>query len=42
MSDENGLILKRLDDLEITKKTQEPILIDRNDSHLKPPEPKKW
>ena len=39
---EDGIKLERIDNLEIVKKTQEPTLIDRNDSHLKPIEPKKW
>ena len=42
MADENGLKLERINNLEITKKSQQPILIDRHDSHLKPPEPNKW
>jgi hypothetical protein len=40
--DEKGIKLERIDNLDIVKKSQEPTLIDRNDSHLKPPEPKKW
>lgn len=40
--DEEGIKLERIDNLEIVKKTQEPVLIDRHDSHLKPVEPKKW
>ena len=24
------------------KKEQKPVLVDRNDSHLQPPEPNKW
>ena len=42
MSDKNGLKVEKINNLEITRKTQQPILIDRNDSHLIPPEPKKW
>tara|TARA_R110000782_G_scaffold262025_1_gene353933 strand:- start:103 stop:834 length:732 start_codon:yes stop_codon:yes gene_type:complete len=42
MSDENGLQVKHLDDLKIVKKNQDPLLIDRYDSHLKSPEPNKW
>jgi hypothetical protein len=42
MADENGLKVEKINNLEITKKSQEPILIDRNDSDLKPPEPNKW
>ena len=38
--DEEGIKLERIDNLEIVKKTQEPVLIDRHDSHLKPVEPK--
>ena len=42
MSDKNGLKVEKINNLEITRKTQQPILIDRNDSHLKPIDPKKW
>ena len=40
--DEEGIKLERINDLEIVKQEQEPILIDRHDSHLKSVEPKKW
>ena len=40
--DEEGIKLERINDLEIVKQEQEPMLIDRHDSHLKPVEPKKW
>jgi hypothetical protein len=40
--DEDGIKLERIKNLDVVKKSQEPTLIDRNDSHLKPPEPKKW
>ena len=40
--DEEGIKLERINDLEIVKQEQEPVLIDRHDSHLKPVEPKKW
>jgi hypothetical protein len=39
---EDGIKLERINTLDIVKKKQEPVLIDRHDSHLKPPEPKKW
>ena len=42
MADENGLKLERINNLDITRKSQQPVLIDRHDSHLKPPEPNKW
>ena len=42
MSDENGLKLERLNNIETTKRLQEPVLIDRHDSHLKTQEPNKW
>ena len=42
MSDKNGLKLERLNNIETTKRLQEPVLIDRHDSHLKPQEPNKW
>ena len=40
--DESGLHVKNISEIEITKKEQKPVLVDRNDSHLKPPEPNKW
>jgi len=40
--EEIGKYQERINNLEITKKSQQPILIDRHDSHLKPVEPKKW
>jgi hypothetical protein len=42
MSDEKGLKIEKLKNLKITKKVNKPVLIDRNDSHLMSPEPKKW
>ena len=39
---EDGIKLERIDTLDIVRKKQEPVLIDRHDSHLKPPEPNKW
>jgi len=40
--DESGLNVKNISEIEITKKEQKPVLVDRNDSHLNPPEPNKW
>ena len=42
LEDANGLQVKNISEVEITKKTQEPVLVDRHDSHLNPPEPNKW
>jgi hypothetical protein len=42
MSDEEGLKIERLNNLDIKKKVHQPVLIDRYDSHLTSPEPKKW
>jgi len=40
--DEEGLKTVKLSEVEVTKIEQEPILIGRDDPHLKPPEAKKW
>ena len=39
---EDGLEIKKVSDLDMIASMQKPTLIDRNDSHLKPPEPNKW
>ena len=42
MQSENTLKVSRVSKLKITKKYQQPTLIDRTDNHLVSPEPKKW
>ena len=42
MSDSEGLKVEKLNNLDIKKKVHQPVLIDRYDSHLMSPEPKKW
>ena len=40
--DQKGIELKKLSELKVEKKQILPQIADRYDSHLKPPEPKKW
>jgi hypothetical protein len=42
LSTEKGLELKKVDTLDMIRKPQDSVLVDRYDSHLKPPEPNKW
>jgi hypothetical protein len=40
--EETGLTVRRKSEAVRSIVQQENVLIDRYDSHLKPPEPKKW
>ena len=42
LEDEKGLLTKRVSEMTVNKVEQQPILIGREDNHLKSPEPKKW
>ena len=42
LEDEKGLLTKKVSEMTVNKVEQQPILIGREDNHLKSPEPKKW
>ena len=42
LEDEKGLLTKKVSEMTVNKIEQQPILIGREDNHLKSPEPKKW